>query len=406
MSFERAVERWQAAEIQGWMDYDGSTIEPSMIVEPDTYELDHVHPASFGEFRSANLFVSRHNHDKGARLPWEAFGDNERFRPVLLAFAVHGARLAAEDLEKARGKARGERLAKVLTSLERATQRLAALDAHGTPDPGVLTSLAESAKRTSVAGTQDAIDAVREVRPRGTAAPRRLRRPGRVGDRLGHKSGGALPKAPGERRCTRCPRVGCMRCVASSGVAKDRADQRNHAIDAFVIAHFDERMLSPAFAQLPKGTRYEERYNRQRLAESLCAIGDGTGGRLFGSLIGNLRALEPEIAFIATSHRANHLWTPGDPMGGGLRSFGGENLYGYRPTADEYRDVVDLAIDLGLIGKGLDTSDPKTFLRLIESLPEGRKLNPGARQDRTYVPGCRNTRQAPDCSQGEQQARS
>ena len=69
-ALDRLVDRWKAAIRQGWRDYDGSEIPRSALVDGSEYQLDHVEPAAFGDFREDNIFVSRFNQRKGRRLPW------------------------------------------------------------------------------------------------------------------------------------------------------------------------------------------------------------------------------------------------------------------------------------------------------------------------------------------------
>ena len=39
---DRLVDRWKAAIRQGWRDYDGSTIQPSALIDGSEYQLDHM----------------------------------------------------------------------------------------------------------------------------------------------------------------------------------------------------------------------------------------------------------------------------------------------------------------------------------------------------------------------------
>ena len=142
-SLDRLVDRWKAAIRQGWRDYDGSEIPRSALVDGSEYQLDHVEPAAFGDFRENNIFVSRFNQQKGRCLPWEAFGEDPQFQPALVAFTTFGLRSQIEVSEKrlsklSRSSPRRDRLETTLTRAQHSLDRLAEF---GEPRPDVLKAL-------------------------------------------------------------------------------------------------------------------------------------------------------------------------------------------------------------------------------------------------------------------------
>jgi CRISPR-associated endonuclease Csn1 len=152
---DRLIDRWKAAIRQGWRDYDGSRIERSLLIDGTQYQLDHVVPAAFGDFRRNNLFVSRFNAVKGRRLPWEAFRDEPEFPPALLAFATFGLEQRIASLEEVLRFGRNLprfRRERIEAGLERARRELNGLGDFGTPRPDVLTAL-----RRTLTGSLEAL---------------------------------------------------------------------------------------------------------------------------------------------------------------------------------------------------------------------------------------------------------
>jgi hypothetical protein len=121
-------------------------------------------------------------------------------------------------------------------------------------------------------------------------------------------------------------------------INKHRPDLRNHAVDAFFIAHFDSRVLIPAFNQL--SGHFEEIYTTRALEFALAQTQHGGG--FFDCLSANVEKLDQNLKFIATAHRKDHRWNPGDPDGAGLSAFGGENIYSFRPTNDQRKELAEL----------------------------------------------------------------
>ena len=144
-ALDRLVDRWKAAIRQGWRDYDGNEIRRSLLVDGSEYQLDHVEPAAFGDFREDNIFVSRFNQRKGRRLPWEAFGDDPEFRPALIAFSTFGLRkrieVTGKKLQALSDRAPRDKRERLERPLERAKRDLDRLSEFDVPRPDVLQAL-------------------------------------------------------------------------------------------------------------------------------------------------------------------------------------------------------------------------------------------------------------------------
>ena len=141
--------------------------------------------------------------------------------------------------------------------------------------------------------------------------------------------------------------VRALRCMF--GVNKPREDLRNHAVDAFLVAHFDRFVLKPAFDRLRHEHPYEELYETRALQDALSRIGGGSGSSLYEDLVDNLDRLENVLPTIAAAHRADHQWNPGDALGGGLGALGKENIYSFRPTWAEREKLTLLLRKAGVV---------------------------------------------------------
>jgi hypothetical protein len=365
---DKLVDRWKAAIRQGWRDYDGSLIQPSALIDAATYQLDHVVPAAFGDFRENNIFVSRFNQTKGRRLPWEAFGNDSNFRPALIAFAKFGLDQQIKGLEYTlkpkppRLPPKGEKRKRLEEGLARARKELDRLSKFDEPRPDVLNAL----NRTLTADVDALLavdldsgeqsrqkEKVRPFRPGDQAALFRRFHP----DRTRPESGPAARDIANIGWNTKLARryvrhlgaecesikawaVHALRCMFD--IKKDRTDLRNHAVDAFLVAHFDKRILCPAFAGLRHDLRYEEIYDTRAVKGALAGI---TGGSdMFDCIARNLDGLDKLLraGTIGTAHRADHKWNPGDRMGGTFGAFGKENVYSFRPTLNERKELTNL----------------------------------------------------------------
>ncbi|UYN93472.1 MAG: hypothetical protein KIT25_15585 [Enhydrobacter sp.] len=345
---DKLVDRWIAAIRQGWRDYDGNSIERSLLCEGTTYQLDHVSPAAFGEFQQGNLFVSQFNQQKGRQLPWQAF---PAFRAALLAFAQFGLESQRDSLKAVlkRSGVRGrERLERRVAQLD---ERLASYDVlRPAARPDVLVRLQRTQtseierllepsggdgefKRGKVMAFRPGEQAALFKRlgpdatvPEGDFAARDVSNIGwssKLAIRyLTHLGANVVSVKPWA--------VHALRCMFD--INKDRQDLRNHAIDAFLIAHFDERVMRPAFQKL-RGQHYEDLYNSEFLRVALDGVSASDG--VFQALKDNLTSLDATLRYIATAHRPDHKWNPGDTTGGSYGSFGGENIYAFRPDKTE-----------------------------------------------------------------------
>src|SRR5260221_106476 len=269
---DRLVDCWKAAIRQNWRDYDGNRIERSVLVDGTRYQLDHVMPAAFGDFRENNLFVTGFNARKGRRLPWQAFEDDPEFRPALLAFARFGCEQRAEMLKKAlasKGPMSRQRKARLEEALRYATDALRQLDEFEPPRPDVLAAL----RRTLTDKIETLFDGEgQEEKPYARGTPR----PFEGGDQAAlfsrfhpdtkPREGGFaardianigwstklalryLRHLGAEMDPARPRDVHALRCMFN--IEKDRDDLRNPAIAPFLIAHFDRHVLRPAFDRL------------------------------------------------------------------------------------------------------------------------------------------------------------
>jgi hypothetical protein len=350
---DRLVDRWLAAIRQGWRDYDGTEIQRSLLIDGSVYQLDHVVPAAFGEFQQGNLFVSRYNQKKGRRLPWEAFPD---FRPELLTFARFGKQLQLEGLKAVERKLKaqnqsGANLKRVQQRITQVEQQLEKLTATGEESvPHVWQSLERTkSNRLEVLLGTDGNDMEGKRQP---AKPFRSGEQSALFSRLGPDAttaeddyqardvaniGWSTKLACGYMTCLGARSlavkpwaVHALRCMFN--INKVRKDLRNHAVDAFLIAHFDERVMRPAFAQHLHGRHYEELYERRSLELALDRVTNSNG--VYEAIEENLRRLDGTLEFIATAHRADNKWNPGDLPGGTFGAFGGQNIYAFRPDRE------------------------------------------------------------------------
>ncbi|MDE0704938.1 MAG: hypothetical protein OXH59_14595 [Rhodospirillaceae bacterium] len=320
-ALDRLVDRWKAAVRQGWRDYNGETIEPSLLVDGTEYQLDHVEPAAFGDFRENNMFVTRFNREKGRRLPWKAFGDDPAFRPALIAFAKSGLE-ARKEMAERRLKISPNMPKKIKERVEaardRAVRSLEELAEHGAPRPDVYAAL----KATPPPDLRDAF------RPGDRAAlfcrcgPGWTSREGGPAARDLANIGWSTKLARRYLTCLgaesepiKAWAVHALRCMF--GLNKERGDLRNHAVDAFLVAHFDKYVLKPAFDRLRHERSYEELYDTRLLEAALSRIAGGPA--LFDDFRENLDRMEDILPHVHTAHRPDNKWNPGDAAGG---SFG------------------------------------------------------------------------------------
>ena len=367
-ALDRLVDRWKAAIRQGWRDYDGSEIPRSALVDGSEYQLDHVEPAAFGDFREDNIFVSRFNQRKGRRLPWEAFGDDPEFRPALIAFSTFGLRkrieVTGKKLQALSDRAPRDKRERMERPLERAKRDLDRLSEFDAPRPDVLQAL----ERPPVVSDTD------EGEEMGTTRRKRSSpfRPGSQAALFRRMHPGYTPREGGpaardvanigwstklarrylrhvgaETEPIKAWAVHALRCMF--GINKPREDLRNHAVDAFLVAHFDKFVLKPAFDRLRHQHAYEELYELRALQGALSLIGDGNGSLLYEDLVNNLGRLEAVLPTIGTAHRADNQWNPGDSIGGGLGAFGKENIYSFRPTWAEREELTLLLRKEGIV---------------------------------------------------------
>lgn len=366
-ALDRLVDRWKAAIRQGWRDYDGSEIPRSALADGSEYQLDHVEPAAFGDFREDNIFVSRFNQRKGRRLPWEAFGGDPEFQPALTAFSTFGLRKRIEvtrkNLQALPDRAPRHKRARLETALERAERDLVRLSEFDEPRPDVLQALERPPVVSETDGEEEAGTGRRMTppfRPGSQAALFRRLHP----DWTPREGGPAARDVANIGWSTKLARrylrhigaetepikawaVHALRCMF--GVNKPREDLRNHAVDAFLVAHFDRFVLKPAFDRLRHQYAYEELYETRALQDALSGIGGGRGSSRYEDLVGNLDRLENVLPTIATAHRADHQWNPGDSIGGGLGAFGKENIYSFRPTWAERVELTLLLRKEGVV---------------------------------------------------------
>lgn len=135
-----------------------------------------------------------------------------------------------------------------------------------------------------------------------------------------------------------------MRCMF--GINKKRADLRNHAVDAFIVAHFDDRVLRPAFdLDRLRANNFEELYATRALSAALSSISGGSG--FLDAFEQNLARLDHVLRTIATAHRPDNRWNPGDALGGSFGALGGENIYAFRPTWEQRKELTRIAAKAG-----------------------------------------------------------
>lgn len=389
---DNLVDRWKAAIRQGWRDYDGSPIQPSVLVDGSVCQLDHVVPAAFGAFRENNMFVSRFNQRKGRRLPWEAFKDDQAFRPALAAFAIFGIRQQIEGLHRAldpKRKIPRKRRESLENALKRANESLSIMENAEVPRPDVLIALERTLTGdidSLVTGDADANDKSRE---------RKKARPFRPSDQatLFRRFCWDRKETENEPAARDITNIGwntklalrylrhlgteveaikawapyALRCMFN--VNKHRTDLRNHAVDAFLVAHFDKRVLLPAFNQL-RSQSYEAIYNTRALQAALeCVTG---GNRLLEDFIENLDRLETILPTIGTAHRADNRWNPGDLPAGSFGALGGQNTYSFRPTLEERETLTKL---LNRAATGTQVMTRQEILEFLQKEPGDEKHN-------------------------------
>lgn len=376
-ALDRLVDRWKAAVRQGWRDYDGNEIQRSVLVDGAEYQLDHVRPAAFGEGREGNLFVSRFNQRKRRRLPWEAFGNDQEFRPALLAFAMFGLDRRIEQIKtkldrQSMPRSRRERLEAALQRSRSCRDRLAEF---GEPRPDVLSALADakgagSRGKPSFRPSDQAALFQRfhpDYRSDGDGpAPRDVANIG-WSTKLASRY---LRHLGAESEPIKAWAVHALRCMF--GINKDRSDHRNHAVDAFLVAHFDKRILKPAFDRIRHDYAYEELYETRALEESLSRI-DG-GSTLLEDFRENLDRLERILPTVYTAHRADNHWNPGDKPGGSFGALGKENVFSFKPDEEKREELTKLLRKEGIVSEDspiltkkeiltryfeMDQSDPK-----------------------------------------------
>ncbi|MBX6321373.1 MAG: hypothetical protein IRY94_06060 [Rhodospirillaceae bacterium] len=397
---ERLVERWKAAERQGWRDYDGSEIQRSRLIDGAEYQLDHVVPAAFGDYRENNMFVSRYNSMKGRRLPWEAFGSDAKFRPALLAFATFGVEQNIATIEQALKRASGRRGKELDEALERAREEKEELKKHigeDEPHPDVLAALRRTVSGRRVApGDDDQAEAARTIArnfdPREQAALFRRFHPDRKPPQGGPAARDVanigwstklalryLRHLGAETEAIKAWAVHALRCMF--GINKCREDLRNHAVDAFLVAHFDKELLQPAFARLRHEFGYEALYDPCALEEALSHFAGGAD--LLSDFRDNLDGLEKTLPLIGTAHRPDHKWNPGDASGAGLGAFGGENIYSFRPTLAERKSLTS---QIRLSAAGAAGTTALTREQILELLLDNKNRSDASRiRDKAIV---------------------
>lgn len=344
---DKLVDRWLAAIRQGWRDYDGSEMPKSLLCEGSIYQLDHVVPAAFGQFQQDNLFVSCFNQQKGKQLPWEAFPE---FRSSLLAFTQFGLESQCAALRRHKGGRDADRLRRRIEDIE--TKIAACVSATPSPRLDILQRL----RRTQTEEIERLLDSaggdgefkrgkITAFRPGEQAALFKKLGPDASvpeGDfaardvaNIGWSSKLALRYLThlGAPVVSVKPwAVHTLRCLFDINKSGNRHDLRNHAVDAFLIAHFDSYVMCPAFLKF-RGRHYEDLYDSRFLEYALREV-SGSGG-VFAAFQENLRSLDSTLKYIATSHRPDNKWNPGDAPGGSFGALGGENIYSFRPDKKE-----------------------------------------------------------------------
>ncbi len=390
-ALERLIERWKAAERQGWRDYDGSEIPRSGLIDGSTYQLDHVVPAAFGDFRENNMFVSRHNAEKGRRLPWQAFEDKDQFKAALLAFATFGVEQRIAVIQGALRRSSAKRRNELEEALDRARRDQDRLSEQGTPHPDVLTALRRtvSGRRAAPAAGDDNAGPVRTFEPGDQAAlfgrfhPDRKPPQGGPAARdianIGWSTKLALRylrHLGAETEAIKAWAVHALRCMF--GINKCREDLRNHAVDAFLVAHFDKELLQPAFARLRHEFGYEALYEPRALEAALSHFAGGVN--LLGDFRQNLDRLGETLPLIGTAHRPDHKWNPGDGIGSGLGAFGGENIYSFRPTLAVRTKLTSILAEGGLVPKDASPLSKRAILAFLQHVPADRKAAAAVRR--------------------------
>lgn len=407
-ALEKAIERWKAAMRQGWRDYDGSEIPRSQLLDETAYELDHVEPAALGDIRQNNMFVTRFNQDKGKHLPWKAFGGREEWRPALLAFARFGTEQRVKGVEAMRrsaGKEDKKRLAKVL---EKAKADLEKLDVLGAPDPHLLNILRKTPARLKKQGLE------KEAKARGMGRLFQRFHPeyeargyGEAGDGnhakydAGNIAGTTklalryLEVLGADVQAVRPRDVHALRCAF--GINKERADLRNHAVDAFLAGNIDNRVLGPAMTAMSRDrlTKLEKRFGLDPLKRALSKLKNGRRKDVVENIENGLQILDERILpYMHTAHRPDHKWNPGDPMESGLGGIGGQNLYRWAPDRKDMKEVAEI-LDPGNPPKG-KTAIMEKYEKLNPRQKASVKINQmkyrGLKKKNRSVEGFRRTR--------------
>jgi hypothetical protein len=427
---DRRVDRWKAAIRQGWRDYDGSSIAPSLLLDGSEYQLDHVSPAAFGEFRENNLFVTRFNKRKGRALPWHAFGKDGKFAPALISFATFGLEQTITGLEAIlkpkppRQAPKGKHKERLESALRRAEADLKKLQDEEkwekswgnftAPRPDVLSALRGtlSSKLDSLVSGEIESDehqtrsSPKAFEPRdqtilfrrchpSTQPPERefaARDVANIGwsTKLARQY---LRHLGAEVEAIKPWAVNVLRCMFNIRKSDMRHDLRNHAVDAFLVAHFDARVLRPAFDRLRGKYAFESLYDLRVLDAAVSEIEAGQG--FLDQLKNNIERLEAILPTISTAHRADNRWNPDDPSGGSLAMFGGENVYSFRPTRAERELLTQIAAKFGRLPKnGLVMTSVELLSLMLPQNPDenDQKISDALRKEatakyRSYIDG-------------------
>lgn len=351
---DRIVDRFVAAHRQGWRDYDGTEIPRSHLVDGSEYQLDHVSPAAFGKFQQSNLFVTRLNRQKGRKLPWEAFPQH---RDCLLAFATVGAEARLKGLEAMlrKGSFPAKKRKALEEKVEVAKTELDELARRGGANAPLLAHLRRARDypldRMVESGVEEVeIKALRKGWKPGDQAAlfRRMAAERRAERKETDQEARDVANIGWSTKLARqyfvhlganCASVKpwaihALRCMFN--INKCRADLRNHAIDAFLAAHFEDRVMNPAFSRL-RGQGYESLYDPRFLELALELISESEG--VYEAIGRNLSRLKDCIGTIATAHRPDNQWNPGDAPGGSFGELGGQNIYSFHPDKATLTDL-------------------------------------------------------------------
>ena len=372
-ALDRLVDRWKAAVRQGWRDYDGSEIPKSKLVDGAEYQLDHVEPAAFGDFRENNMFVSRFNRQKGRRLPWEAFGDDPAFREPLIAFAKVGLEVRKETAEKRLNNSLNipkKVQERVETARDRAIRGLEELEKCGAARPDVYAALKAPPAVPGAFRPGDRAALFCRCGPDWT--PREGGPAARDLPNIGWSTKLArryLTCLGAESEPIKAWAVHALRCMFD--LNKVKADLRNHAVDAFLVAHFDKHILKPAFDSLRHEYSYEELYRTRALKDALGQIDGGAGLALFEDFETNLDRLKEILPHTHTAHRPDNQWNPGDTAGGSFGALGGQNIYAFRPDRKKREELTDFLKHHGFVPADEPVLSKQDILDLYDLLQDG-----------------------------------